>query len=107
MWDAAQLQEICDKILECNQRWGTKEALEAEGIEVPFRDEAAEAAEKKEKAEKRKADKDLKLALQATEFKKRPTRSTNKGAGGDDDIEAVPEVEEFTASGRKKRKTSK
>lgn len=105
--DADQLKEISDKILECNQRWGSKEALEKEGIPVLVRDEAAEAAEKKAKADKRKADKELKLAQEAVApTKMRATRSSVVQVDEAKVIEA-PEVEDTFASGRKKRKTTK
>lgn len=107
--DAAQLQDVKDKILECNQRWGTDEALTAEGIPLPVRDLEAEAAEKRAKAEKRKADKELKLAQEFAQ-QKRPTRSS-KGTVVVEEVDEIaieePEVEEYTASGRRKRKTAK
>lgn len=91
--DATQLQELSDKILECNKKWGTKKALEAAGIEVDDAAEAVEAAVKKEKAEKRKAERDLKKEQEVEQSV--------------DDKEEAVEVEEFTASGRRKRKTTK
>ena len=97
--DATQLQELSDKILECNQRWGTKEALEAEGIPVLARDEEKEEAEKKEKAEKRKLDKMEKAKEEAAQPRTRMTRSSQ--------ATAVKNVDEVIPANSKRRRTTK